>query len=66
MTAYSDLKKKWMKDNTTVFTMRLSYSTDKDIIEQLKKQESKQGYIKRLIRDDIAGADRDGMARNNI
>lgn len=28
---------------------------DRDIIERLDEQENKQGYIKRLIRQDIAG-----------
>lgn len=57
MTAYTKAKKEWMKSNTTVFSMRLSHSTDQDIMERLEQQESKQGYIKQLIRDDIA-ADR--------
>lgn len=32
--------------------LKLNISTDADIIEHLSKQESVQGYIKRLIRED--------------
>ena len=36
------------------FSLRLRDTTDADIIRQLRSQESIQGYIKRLIREDIA------------
>lgn len=35
------------------FGLKLSKNTDKEIIEQLEKQESVQAYIKKLIREDI-------------
>ena len=34
--------------------LRLNKETDADILEKLEKVESMQGYIKRLIREDIA------------
>jgi hypothetical protein len=43
----------WTKENTTRFGLKLQNSTDADIIERLKQQESMQGYIKELIRRDI-------------
>lgn len=44
---------KYNMNNTTALTIRLNIENDKDIIEQLGKVESKAGYIKRLIREDI-------------
>ncbi len=46
---------KFNKEKTTVITVRLNNKTDADILEQLDTiSESKQGYIKRLIREDMA------------
>lgn len=44
---------KYDKDNTVQVKMKLNKKTDSDILEQLDKQSNKQGYIKRLIREDI-------------
>ena len=42
------------REKTTVITMRLNNKTDADILERLDTiSESKQGYIKRLIRADM-------------
>ena len=46
---------KYQAKNTRMFTLRLNLNTDMDIIEKLEQVESKQGYIKKLIRADIAG-----------
>lgn len=32
---------------------KVNPDTERDIFEQLKKQDNKQGYIKRLIRQDL-------------
>lgn len=47
-------KTKWDKENTTVVTMKLNKNQDADIIEKLKSVPNRQGYIKQLIRGDIA------------
>jgi len=45
---------KFNKEKSTVITMRLNNRTDADILERLDTlTESKQGYIKRLIRADM-------------
>lgn len=44
----------WNKDNTTRIPFRLNNHTDADIIAYLKKQPNTQGYIKSLIRADMA------------
>ena len=44
---------KYNKENTTQLLIRLNNNTDADIIDALSKVESKQGYIKDLIRLDI-------------
>lgn len=44
----------WDKANTTQFKMKLVNTTDADIIAWLNAQPNKQGYIKSLIRADIA------------
>ena len=56
--ADSQAKRDWMKANTTVITMKLNHRTDADIIEQLTTVDNKNGYIKQLIRADIAKADK--------
>lgn len=45
---------KYNKANTKIYPIRLNFNTDKDIIEKLESVESKQGYIKDLIRQDIS------------
>ena len=42
------------KDKTKSFVIRMMLSTESDIIDWLEKQPNKAGYIKQLIRDDIA------------
>lgn len=41
-------------NNTKIITLRLNNKTDADVIEWLEKQDNKAGYIKRLIREDMA------------
>lgn len=45
---------RYNKANTTQVLLRLNLNTERDIIEALDTQESKAGYIKRLIREDVA------------
>lgn len=47
---------KWVAENTTRIVMNLNHNTDRDILEKLSTVPSKQGYIKKLIRADIAKA----------
>lgn len=42
------------KNNCTRVSIKLGNKTDADIIEKLNKQDNKQGYIKQLIRENIA------------
>lgn len=53
----SDAKKranaKSDKKNAKYVTFKFNKNTDIDILERLEKQENKQGYIKKLIREDI-------------
>ena len=49
----SEAKRAWMKANTTKVSMKLNNKTDADILAKLGEVESKQGYVKRLIREDI-------------
>lgn len=56
--ADSQAKRDWMKANTTIITMKLNRRTDADIIEQLTNVDNKNGYIKQLIRADIAKAEK--------
>ena len=44
---------KWDAENTKQIKLKLNLRTDADILEHLDKQESRQGYIKALIRADI-------------
>ena len=40
-------------ENTTRIAIKLNNTTDQDIIDWLKSQKNKQGYIKSLIREDM-------------
>lgn len=55
MASYAQIKAshKYDKENTMQFNLKLNLNTDKDIIEKLNTVDSKQGYIKKLIRQDI-------------
>lgn len=44
---------KFNAEKTTRVFLRLNHNTDADILEKLETVESKNGYIKRLIRQDI-------------
>ena len=45
---------KYDKANTRQVHLKLNCRTDADVIKALDNAESKQGYIKRLIRADIS------------
>ena len=45
----------WDRMNTTMITMKLQNRTDRDILDLFGSLENRQGYIKRLIRDDLDG-----------
>lgn len=45
---------KYDKNNTVRMSIKLNKNTDKDILDKLEKVGNKQGYIKELIRRDIA------------
>lgn len=52
--AHSKAQARYDKQHTTGFYMKLNLQTDADIIHWLWKQPSKQGAIKKLIREEIA------------
>ena len=45
---------KYDTNNTIQIKLKLNINTDADIIRQLEQTDNKQGYIKRLIREDMA------------
>ena len=51
--ARTQAQAKYDKTNTTGFYMKLNIHTDLDIIRWLWKQPSKQGAVKKLIREEI-------------
>ena len=52
--AHTQAQAKYDKNNTACFYMKLNIHTDLDIIRWLWKQPSKQGAVKKLIREEIA------------
>ena len=40
--------------HTTQVTLKLNLRTDSDILDRLQSVPNRQGYIKRLIREDLA------------
>ena len=51
--SHSIAQAKYDSTHCKYYTLKLNLATDSDVIEQLEKVESKQGYIKQLIREDI-------------
>ncbi len=54
MNSQSKAQAKYDAKNTKQIVLKLNLKTDADILEQLEKVGNKQGYIKELIRKDIA------------
>ena len=52
--ARTNAQAKYDKNNTSGFYMKLNIHTDLDIIRWLQSQPSKQGAVKKLIREEIA------------
>lgn len=50
----SEAKKRYDKENTKQILLKFNIKNDEDILQWLEQQPSKQGYIKELIRSDIA------------
>lgn len=53
MNKKSEIQARYDAANTTQVKIKLNTKTDADILDQLTQQESKQGYIKALIRADM-------------
>ena len=53
--ARSRASMKYNDQNVKQFKIALNKKTDADIIERLEAVPNKQGYIKKLIREDIHG-----------
>ena len=49
--------KKYDAANTRQIHLKLNTKTDADILDHLDRQKSKQGYIKKVIRRDMAKSD---------
>lgn len=64
--ADSAAKKAWTAANTTRIVMNLNHNTDADILAKLLEVPSKQGYIKELIRKDIAKSTTSGMTKKQL
>ena len=52
--AQTEAVKRYQDKTTRLMSIRLNLNTDADIIRRLEEVDSKQGYIKELIRKDMA------------
>ena len=52
--ARKEATRRYDEKNTRQIMLKLNLKTDADILEKLDSVENRQGYIKSLIRDDIA------------
>lgn len=52
--AQTEAVKRYQDKTTRLMSIRLNLNTDADIIRRLEEVDSKQGYIKELIRRDMA------------
>lgn len=53
---------KYIKENVKQTCLALNVKTDRDILDKLETVDSKNGYIKSLIREDIKRKDEDKNA----
>ena len=53
-TAQKAASERYDRENTVRVAIKLNKRTDADILAQLDRQDNKQGYIKALIRADMA------------
>lgn len=53
---------KYIKENVKQMCLALNVKTDRDILDKLETVDSKNGYIKSLIREDIKRKDEDKNA----
>jgi len=53
--AQTEAVKRYQDKTTRLMSIRLNLNTDADIIRRLEEVDSKQGYIKELIRKDMQG-----------
>jgi hypothetical protein len=51
--AQKKAKRKYRRENSKQLNVEFNKKTDADILERLDQVENKQGYIKKLIREDI-------------
>ena len=49
----NEAKARYDKKTAKYISLKLNRNTDRELIEHLAKQENIQGYIKRLIMDDM-------------
>lgn len=59
-------QEKYDKEHTKGFYIKLNLRTDMDIIRWFWKQPSKQGAIKRLIREEAQEQGSGGVVRRNV
>ena len=57
---------RWDRDNTKQVKCKFNLRTDDDILKHLQKQGNVQGYLKRLIREDIARQQAQGNATESF
>lgn len=51
--SHSMAQAKYDKTHCKYYSLKMNLENDADVIEMFSKQESIQGYIKRLVREDI-------------
>lgn len=51
--AQRQASRKYDRENTKTFTFKLNYNTDADMIAFLEMLQNRQGYIKKLISEDL-------------
>ena len=60
MTPYYPANKRYQHKNLLRVTVEFNRNTEPELVERMEQQESKAGYLKRLVKEDI---DRDGESQ---
>ena len=60
MTPYYPANKRYEQNTLLKVTVAFNRNTEPELVERMEQQESKAGYLKRLVKEDI---DRDGESQ---
>lgn len=62
---YADYQNKYREENVREFRLKINRLTEPELLEWMSSQENFQGYLKRLIREDMWKGKKKNNAEND-